>query len=118
MKHKPIALALTLFLCTTMWAQFEHPDLKSGKIVVKNAIILPPNVRIVKSGVKSTDELLDDSHLMENALPPLIASVLQERRCALNDKALASDVVEKAADLKYPAATIHTQFHDLSPHCQ
>jgi hypothetical protein len=118
MNHKPIALALTLFLCTTMWAQFEHPDLKSGKIVVKNAIILPPNVRIVKSGVKSTDELLDDSHLIENALPPLITSVLQERQCAVNDKALASDVVEKDDDLKYAVADIQKQFDELFPKLQ
>ena len=118
MKHKPIALALTLFLCTTMWAQFEHPDLKSGKTVVKSAIILQPNVRIVKSGVKSTDELMDESHLIENALPPLITSVLQERQCTVNDKALAADAVGKDDDLKYAVADIQKQFDELFPKLQ
>lgn len=118
MLNKLAVLILAVLLSTTAWAQFEHPDLKSGKIVVKSAIILPPNVRIVKSGVKSTDELLDDSHLIENALPPLIGSVLQERKCAVNDKALAADVVEKDNDLKYAVADLQKQFDELFPKLQ
>jgi hypothetical protein len=115
MLNKLIVLAPALFLCATAWAQFEHPDLKSGKIVVKSAIILQPNVRIVKSGVKSTEELMDESHLIENALPPLIGSVLQERKCAVNDKALAAEVVEKDNDLKYAVADLQKQFDEIFP---
>jgi len=35
---------LLVILSTAAWAQFEHPDLKSGKAVVKNVVIVPPNV--------------------------------------------------------------------------
>ena len=52
--------ALLVFLSTATWAQFEHPDLKSGKAVVKNVVIMPPNVKIVKNGVKSVEEMVED----------------------------------------------------------
>lgn len=44
MRRISIAFLLA-FLSTSVWGQFEHPDLKSGKAVVKNVVILPPNVK-------------------------------------------------------------------------
>ena len=57
----------TAFLSTSVWAQFEHPDLKSGKAVVKNVVILPPNVKIVKNGVKAVEEMTEESRMLELA---------------------------------------------------
>jgi len=118
MSCKPITAVLVLFLSTAVWAQFEHPDLKSGKTVVKSAIILPPNVKIVKSGVKGNEELLDESHLIENALPPLITSVLQDRQCTVNDKALSAEELEKDTELKYAVADLQKRFDEIFPQLQ
>ena len=95
MSRAAATAVLVLILSTGVWAQFEHPDLKSGKSVVKSAVILPPNVKIIKSGVKSNEEMIEESRLIENALAPLITSVLQERHCNVNDKTFAADTLDK-----------------------
>jgi hypothetical protein len=110
-----IATVMVLFAATAGWAQFEHPDLKGGKTVVKNVMILPPTVKIVKSGVKGNEELTEESRLIEGALPSLIGSVLQEHECAVDDKVLAADALEKDADLKYAVADLQKRFDEMFP---
>jgi hypothetical protein len=107
--------AVMVFLSTTVWAQFEHPDLKSGKLTVKNAIILPPSVKITKNGVKSNEAMIEESHEIEDALPPLIGSVLQERQCTVNDKALAPSALAGDPELKYALADLQKRFDEVFP---
>ena len=105
----------TAFLSTSVWAQFEHPDLKSGKAVVKNVVILPPNVRIVKNGVKAVEEMTAESRALELALEPLIAGGLNSRHCDVNDKAFSNDALEKDSDLKYAVADLQKKFDEMLP---
>ena len=113
MQKNLIAVILVLFLTSAAWAQFEHPDLKSGKTVLKNALIVPPNVRIVKSGVKSNEEMIEESRQIENALSPVIADVLQERQCAVNNQVLTTDALEKDTELKYAVADLQKRFDEI-----
>jgi hypothetical protein len=110
-----VTAAMFVFTSAVAWAQFEHPDLKGGKTVVKTAMILPPAVKIVKKGVKGNEELTEESRLIENALPSLITSVLQQHQCAVNDKVLAADALEKDADLKYAVADLQKRFDEIFP---
>ncbi len=115
MQRTIITAVLVLFLSAPGWAQFEHPDLKGGKTVIKSAMILPPNVKIVKSGVKGNEEMTEQSRQIEAALPSLITSVLQEHQCAVNDKVLAADALEKDSDLKYAVADLQKRFDEMFP---
>jgi len=109
-----IAVAV-LCLSTAAWAQYEHPDLKSGKVVVKSAAILPPSVKMVKSGVKGNEELIEEERQIEGALPPMIGAVMQERHCDANDKALGSAALEKDQELKFAVADLQKRFDELFP---
>jgi hypothetical protein len=109
---------LLVFLSTAGWTQFEHPDLKSGKAVVKNLVIVPPNVKIVKSGVKSVEEMVDESRAIENALPPLITEALNKKNCQADDKVFAGDALEKDQDLKYAVADLQKRFDEILPQLQ
>lgn len=117
MRRISIAFLLA-FLSTSVWAQFEHPDLKSGKAVVKNVVILPPNVKIVKNGVKAVEELTEESRAIENALPPLIIEALNKRHCEANDKAFSGEALEKDSDLKYAVADLQKKFDEMLPQLQ
>lgn len=117
MRRISIAFLLA-FLSTSVWAQFEHPDLKSGKAVVKNVVILPPNVKIVKNGVKAVEEMTDESRAIENALPPLIIEALNKRHCEANDKAFSGEALEKDSDLKYAVADLQKKFDEMLPQLQ
>ena len=109
---------LLVFLSTAAWAQFEHPDLKSGKAVVKNLVIVPPNVKVVKNGVKAVEEMTEMSRDLENALPPLITEALNQKHCEVNDKAFSSDALEKDSDLKYAVADLQKRFDEVLPQMQ
>ncbi|HKR97079.1 MAG TPA: DUF4136 domain-containing protein [Candidatus Angelobacter sp.] len=109
---------LLVFLSTAVWAQFEHPDLKSGKTAVKSLVIVPPNVKIVKNGVKSVEEMVDESRAIENALPPLISEALNKRHCEVNDKAFAGEALEKDEELKYAVADLQKRFDEILPQLQ
>lgn len=113
--RRMLAATLVLFLSTAVWAQFEHPDLKSRKVVVKNAIILPPSVKITKNGMKENDQMIEESHQIEDALPPLIGSVLQERQCVIDDKSLSSNALAADPDLKYALADLQKRFDEVFP---
>jgi hypothetical protein len=108
-----ITAVMLLFVSASGLGQFEHPDLKGGKTVVKRVMILPPNVKIVKSGVKGNEEMSEESRLIENALPSLITSVLQEHQCAVDDKALAADALQKDPDLSYAVADLQKRFDEM-----
>jgi hypothetical protein len=109
---------LLVILSTAAWAQFEHPDLKSGKAVVKNVVIVPPNVKFVKSGVKSVEEMTEVSRDLENALPPMISEALIKKHCDVNDKAFAGEALEKDPDLKYAVADLQKRFDEVLPQLQ
>jgi hypothetical protein len=117
MRRISIAVLL-VFLSTSVWAQFEHPDLKSGKAVVKNVVILPPNVKIVKNGVKAVEEMTEESRAIENSLPPLLVEALNKRHCEANDKVFAGEAMEKDSDLKYAVADLQKKFDEMLPQLQ
>ena len=113
MSRITVTTVMVLFASAAGWAQFEHPDLKGGKTVVKTTMILPPNVKIIKLGVKGSEEMTDESRLIENALPSLITGVLQEHQCTVNDKALAADALQKDPELNYAVADLQKRFDEL-----
>ena len=61
-------------------AQFAHPDLKSGKIVVHKLLILPAQATVTKSGMKGSEGLVEESRIVENALPGLVSQALANKR--------------------------------------
>src|SRR5262245_34397076 len=113
MARTAVVAVLVLFLSTAVRAQFEHPDLKGGKIVVKKAVILPPKVEIVKSSVKSNEPLEEESHQLEIALPNIVASVLEQRQCTVDEKTLATDALEQDSELKYAVADLQKRFDEI-----
>lgn len=114
MQRKLITLILLLFPAT-VWAQFQNPDLKKGKVAVKNVVLLPANITILKSGVKSNEEVLDISRKLEDIVPPVIAGALRQHGCTVDDAAFSTDVLERNPDLKYGLADMQKRFADLYP---
>jgi hypothetical protein len=91
-------------------AQFEHPELKSRKRVVKGAIILPPKVAVMKAGMKSNEPMIEEGRQVELALPGMIARVLEEFGCKVQESPFSAAALEKDAELKYALADMQTRF--------
>jgi len=94
-------------------AQFEHPDLKSGKLVIHSVLILPPQVRVTKAGVKGQERLIEESQQLETTLPGLVTKALEEKGCKVLENPFAPGALEKDPDLKYALADIQGRFDAL-----
>jgi hypothetical protein len=96
--------------------QFEHPDLKSGKVVVHKLLILPPQVGITKSGMKGNEGMPEEEGVVENALPSLISKALQAKGCAVFDDVVTPAALSKNEELKSSVADIWGKFKTIEPH--
>jgi hypothetical protein len=97
-------------------AQFANPDLKSGKIVIRKVLVLPPHASVTKSGMKGNETLLPESKTVEAALPGIIAEAMQAKGCTVLDNAFSPDALEKNPDLKFALADIQDRFDALHKH--
>jgi hypothetical protein len=111
-----IALAIGLMLfCEPAIAQFEHPDLKSGKIKPQKLLILPPQVEVVKVGVKSNEGLIEESQKVEAALPGIINSVFSDRGFSLVASPYTKEALQQDEETRYALADAQKQFDALFP---
>jgi hypothetical protein len=99
-------------------AQFAHPDLKSGKIVLHKLLILPAQASVTKSGMKGSEGLVEESQIVENALPGLVSQALQTRGCTVLANTLTPDALEKDQDLKSAVADIQGRFETIHTHVE
>ena len=117
MKRRPVFAGLVLatlaLSLTAQAAQFEHPDLKSGKTLVRSVLILPPQVKVTKAGVKGQEPLIEESQQLEAALTGIVAKVLEEKGCKVLENPFAPAGLEKDPDLKYALADIQGRFDAL-----
>jgi hypothetical protein len=112
-----VALFLAMVACT--WparAQFENPDLKSGKTVVHKVIVLPAEATLVKSGMKGNESLIDESRAVEGALPGAIVKAMQAKGCDVLDQALSAEAMKKDPNLSNAAIEIQNRYNEMEPH--
>ncbi len=97
-------------------AQYAHPDLKSGKIVVRKVLIVPPQATVTKSGMKGNETLIAESGMVEAALPAIVAEALEEKGCTVLAKVFTPEALEKNQDLKFAVADTQDRFDALHKH--
>jgi hypothetical protein len=105
---RAILISYILFFNATAWAQFEHPLLKAGKKRVSRIIMMPVNVNVMKVGVKGGIELSSESREMEKALALLIAGMMRDFGCSVNDASFASN-----PDLGYLADDLQKMYGSI-----
>ena len=111
MKRNAAALFVFLLLCSfRLQAQFEHPDLKSGKKQVHSMLLLPVQVEITKVGMKGAEPMIEESRQTQQDLTPVIVNVLQGMGYKLDHDSLAPAVLEKDPDLRYTVDDLQKKF--------
>ena len=102
-----------LVLVAPAMAQFEHPDMKSGKLKLNTVVVLPPHVEVSKIGVKSNEGLIQESQAVEAALPGIVAGVLKDKGCTVVESPFTKEALEKDPELKYALADLQKQFDNV-----
>jgi hypothetical protein len=91
-----------------------HPDLKSGEKAIRTILILPPEVKVTKSGVKGAEALVDESRTVEDALPRLVVKALEDKGFQAPANPFSPEALEKNSDLRYALADIQGRFNSLN----
>jgi hypothetical protein len=107
-----LASALVLLCCAASLAQFEHPDLKSGKKRVQSILLMPVQAQLTKLGMKGSEPMMEESRQTEQALTPVIVTVLEQLGYKLDQNTLSPAVLEKDADLRYTVDDLQKKFDD------
>jgi len=110
--RRPVSAVLTLILvcCISALAQFEHPDLKSGKKRVQSLLLMPVQVQLTKSSMKGAEPMMEESRQTERDLTPVIVNVLQELGYKLDQDSLSPAALEKDPDLRYTVDDLQKKF--------
>ncbi len=102
-------LSCFLFAVTAM-AQFEHPDLKSGKKHINSVVLMPVQAEINRLSMKGPEPMVEESRRVEKELAPVIADVLTKLGCKVNDTAASPEALAEDPELKYVIDDLQKQF--------
>jgi hypothetical protein len=107
-----LVAAMVLLWSIPALAQFEHPDLKSGKKRVHSILFMPAQVRLIKVGMKGAESMTEESRQTELELSSVIGTVLQQLGYKVDQEALAPAVLDKDSDLRYTVDDLQKKFDD------
>ncbi len=111
MKCRVLLATVTLLLSSSsLFAQFEHPDLKSGKKRVLSLVVMPVQVQLTRLSMKGSEPMMEESRQTEQDLTQVVAGVLQELGYKLDQTSLAPAALEKDAELRYTVDDLQKQF--------
>jgi hypothetical protein len=109
-KHQTVTMAILLLGSACATAQFEHPDLKSGKKPVRSLLLMPVQVELTRVSMKGSEPMMQESSDTERALAPVIVTVLQKMGYKLDGESLATSVLEQDSDLRYAVDDLQKKF--------
>ncbi len=104
---------LLIALPATLVAQYQQPDLRSGKKLVKNILILPPEASLVKSGMKGSEPMVAESQTLETGLTSIVRQTLSDKGCNILPDAFDPAALNDNPDLKYALSDLQTRYDKL-----
>jgi hypothetical protein len=96
-------------------AQFLHPKITKKETTIRNVIILPAKVSIVRDSMKGPEGMGAESETVSGRVEESVAAILEKQKNVktLNKPSAASS--EGDAQQKYSIADFQTKFDDLLP---
>jgi hypothetical protein len=95
-------------------AQFLHPKITSRESTIRNVVILPAKVNIVRDSMKGPEGMAAESEALSARVEKTVADVLAQKHVTTLSGP-ASSSAEDGAQQKYTIADIQAKFDDLLP---
>jgi hypothetical protein len=96
-------------------AQYLHPKLAPGKQTIRNVVILPPKVDVVKQSIKGTESMIEESEAISKIVNDIVAQALQAKKINIVNSPFAQTGAETGDDRKYALADIQGRYDALLP---
>lgn len=96
-------------------AQFLHPKVSKKETTIRNIVILPAKVNVVRDGMKGPEGMAAESEELSARVEKMLAEVLANKKKVNTLTSTSSSPGEAATETKYAFADIQTKFDDLLP---
>lgn len=96
-------------------AQFLHPKIKSRESTIRNVVILPAKVQVVRDSMKGPEGMAAESELLSARVEKMLGEVLAAQKHVTTLSGPAASSAGGDAQQKYTVADIQAKFDDLLP---
>ena len=110
-----IAVLIVATAPTTARAQFLHPKIARKEATIRNVIILPAKVTVMRDGMKGPEGMAAESEDLSGRVEKMLATVLEKEKNVKTLNSPAAATGEADAQQKYSIADFQTKFDDLLP---
>jgi hypothetical protein len=112
---RPIHFAMLAFMvviATTAHAQYLHPKITKKETTIRNVVILPAKVDIVRDSMKGPEGMASESEQLSTRVEDGVGSVLADKHSV---KRMTAGASSGEGEGKYNLADFQTKFDDLLP---
>jgi hypothetical protein len=95
-------------------AQFLHPKIKSKEITIRNVVVLPAKVNVVRDSMKGPEGMAAESDDLSKRVEAMVAEVLSKKKHVTTLPTTATSA-EADPQQKYNVADFQTKFDNLLP---
>lgn len=109
-------LLFALLLCQSVSrAQYLNPKIQSKQTVIRNVVILPPKIELVRESAKGMEGMIEESAALSTKVSELVAEALQQKKMNVLNSPFANLSGETDTDKKYGLADIQGRYDALLP---
>src|SRR5689334_21693343 len=110
-----IAVLISALAPAIARAQFLHPKISKKETTIRNVVILPAKVSVVRDSMKGPEGMAAESEELSGRVEKVLAAILEKQKHVktLNTPSAAGG--EGDAQQKYSIADFQTKFDDLLP---
>src|ERR1041384_684525 len=110
-----IAVVIIGFVPAMARAQFLHPKISKKEITIRNVVILPAKVNVVRDSMKGPEGMAQESEDLSARSEKILAEVLEKDKHVKTLSAPSAASGEGDAQQRYSVADFQTKFDDLLP---
>ena len=93
-------------------AQFLHPKISKKETTVRNVVIMPAKVEVMRDSMKGPEGMAAESEELSTRVEKMVDEVLSKQK---HITTLSASAPSADSQVKYNAADLQTKFNDLLP---
>lgn len=110
-----LLVLLGAFSPVAVRAQFLHPKITKKEVTMRNVVILPAKVNVVRDSMKGPEGMAAESEELSGRVEKMVIDVLANQKHITALSAPTPQTSDGDAQGKYTVADIQTKFDDLLP---
>jgi hypothetical protein len=110
-----VAFLIVIFAPAIVRAQYLHPKVSKKETTIRNIIILPAKVNVVRDSMKGPEGMAAESEDVSGRVEKSLAAVLEKKKNVKTLNTPGAAAGEGDAQQKYDIADFQTKFDDLLP---